>query len=70
MPTTHTRRRFLTTVSAAGAAGLFRAPQTLAAEGSFETTSVRLLKFLSVCVSPQYAAEELLRAEGFTVSTM
>jgi NitT/TauT family transport system substrate-binding protein len=66
MPTTQTRRLFLTTVSAAGAAGLFRAPQALAAEGFLETTSVRLPKFLSVCVSPQYAAEEMLRAEGFT----
>ena len=66
MPTTQTRRRFLTTASASGAAGLFRAPPALAEEGTLETTSVRLPKFLSVCVSPQYGAEELLRAEGFT----
>ena len=66
MPTAQTRRRFLTMASAAGAAGLSRAPRALAAEGALETTSVRLPKFLSVCVSPQYAAEELLRAEGFT----
>jgi NitT/TauT family transport system substrate-binding protein len=66
MPTTQTRRRFLTTLSAVGAAGVVRAPRALAAEGALETTSVRLPKFLSVCVSPQYAAEELLRAEGFT----
>src|SRR5262245_14039494 len=66
MTLTQTRRHCLTTVSAAGAAGLIRPPQALAAEGPLETTSVRLPKFLSVCVSPQYAAEELLRAEGFT----
>src|SRR5690349_8031226 len=66
MPTTQTRRRFLTTVSAAGAAWLFRAPRALAAEGALETTTVRVPKFFSICVSPQYAAEELLRAEGFT----
>jgi NitT/TauT family transport system substrate-binding protein len=66
MRTTQTRRRFLTTVSAAGAAGLFRAPRALAAEGTLETTTIRLPKFSSICVSPQYAAEELLRAEGFT----
>jgi NitT/TauT family transport system substrate-binding protein len=66
MPTTQTRRRFLTSLSLAGAAGLVRAPPARAAEGALETTSVRLPKFLSVCVSPQYAAEELLRAEGFT----
>src|SRR5215469_2362296 len=62
----HTRRRFLTALSPAGAGRLLAAPQVLAAEETLETTSVRLPKFLSVCVSPQYAAEELLRAEGFT----
>jgi NitT/TauT family transport system substrate-binding protein len=53
-------------VSAAGAAGLFRAPRALATEETLETTSIRLPKFLSICVSPQYAAEDLLRAERFT----
>ena len=66
MLATQTRRRFLTTLSMAGAGGLLAAPQALAAEGSLETTTVRLPKFSSICVSPQYAAEELLRAEGFT----
>src|SRR5215813_10864014 len=66
MPMTQTRRDFLTALSAAGAAGLVRAPPTLAAEGALETTTVRLPKFSSICVSPQYAAEELLHAEGFT----
>jgi NitT/TauT family transport system substrate-binding protein len=60
---TQTRRRFLRTVSIAGAASLVRAPRVLAAEGALETTTVRLPKVLGVCVSPQYAAEELLRAE-------
>jgi NitT/TauT family transport system substrate-binding protein len=66
MPTAQTRRRFLTRLSLAGAASLVRAPRAPAAVGGLETTSVRLPKFLSICVSPQYAAEELLRAEGFT----
>jgi len=48
MPTTQTRRRFLTRLSAVGAAGAVRAPRALAAEGALETTSVRLPKFLSV----------------------
>jgi NitT/TauT family transport system substrate-binding protein len=61
-----TRRRFLITLSLAGAAGLLGAPRALAAEGSLETTTVRLPKIPSICVSPQYVAEELLRAEGFT----
>lgn len=35
-----TRREFLTALSLAGAAGVARAPQVLAAEGALETTSV------------------------------
>ena len=59
------RRCFLTTVAVA-AAGLLRAPPAPAAEGSLETTSVRLSKTPSICIAPQYVADELLRAEGFT----
>lgn len=60
-----TRRRLLTSLAVAGAADLFRAPQTLAAERVLETTSVRLANS-GLCIAPQYVAEELLRAEGFT----
>jgi NitT/TauT family transport system substrate-binding protein len=66
MPMMQSRRRFLATLSLVGAADLLRAPRALAAEGALETTSVRLPKVPSICVSPQYAAEEMLRAEGFT----
>src|ERR1700681_2298376 len=66
MPNTQTRRRFLTTAALAGAAGLVRAPRSLAAEGSLETTTVRLPKLPSICNAPLYIVEELLRAEGFT----
>src|SRR3984893_6333090 len=66
MSTTQTRRRFLTTLSLAGAAGFVRTPQTLAAEGTLETTSVRLPKYGNICNAPQLLTEELLRAEGFT----
>jgi len=66
MSTTQTRRHFLTTLSLAGATGLFRVPRALAAEGALETTTVRLPKISSICVAPQYVAYELLRAEGFT----
>jgi NitT/TauT family transport system substrate-binding protein len=65
MPIMQTRRRFLTALSGAGAVGLFRAPRVLAAEGPLETTSVRFFKSSLTCGAPQYAAEELLRAEGF-----
>jgi ABC-type nitrate/sulfonate/bicarbonate transport system substrate-binding protein len=61
-----TRRGFLTAMSAAGALGLFSAPRVLAAEGPLETTSVRLFKSSLICsAAPQFAAEGLLRAEGF-----
>jgi NitT/TauT family transport system substrate-binding protein len=63
---TFTRRRLLKALSAAGAVGITSAPPLLAAEGALETTSVRLSKGPGICVSPQYIAEELLRAEGFT----
>ena len=61
-----TRRGFLTTLSLAGASGLLRTPRVLAAEGALETTTVRIGKNPGICVAPQYIAEELLRAEGFT----
>ena len=66
MPMVQTRRRFLTTLSMAGAAGLLRAPPPLAAEGALETTTVRIAKIPAICLAPQYVSEELLRAEGFT----
>jgi NitT/TauT family transport system substrate-binding protein len=66
MQTTQSRRRFLTTLSLAGAASLLRVPRSLAAEGALETTTVRFPKPPVICIAPQYVAEELLRAEGFT----
>jgi NitT/TauT family transport system substrate-binding protein len=61
-----TRRHFLTALSLAGAAGLVRAPQVLAAEGPLETAVVRFMQTPSLCHAPQFVAEELLRAEGFS----
>jgi NitT/TauT family transport system substrate-binding protein len=66
MPTTQTRRHFLRMTALAGAAGLFRSPPALAAEGALETTTVRILKNPGICIAPQYVAEELLLAEGLT----
>jgi NitT/TauT family transport system substrate-binding protein len=62
-----TRRRFLTTLSTAAAAGVLGVPPARAGERELETRSVRI--FVSrpgICVAPQYIAEPLLRAEGFT----
>ena len=80
MPIVHSRRRFLTDVAFAGAAGLAGggaglavvgaflggSGQSLAAEPPPEITAIRLAKGSISCVAPQYVAEELLRAEGFT----
>ena len=59
------RRDFLTTLSAAGAAGLLGVPRSLADEGPPETTTIRIGTSTSVCLTPQLIAEDLLRAEGF-----
>jgi len=66
MPMMQTRRRFMTSLSVAGAAGLLHAPSSQAAEGALETTTVRIAKIGAICLAPQYVSEELLRAEGFT----
>ena len=66
MPIGQTRRRFLSTLSLAGVAGLLPARRMLAAEGTLETTTVRLNKNPGICIAPLYFAEELLRDEGFT----
>jgi NitT/TauT family transport system substrate-binding protein len=66
MSQTQTRRRFLTTLSLAGAAGFAPASLMLAAERTLETTTVRIVKEPGICIAPQNVAEELLRAEGFT----
>jgi len=55
-----TRRRFLTTLSMAGTAGFVGAPCLAAAEGSLETTSIRLpksaAKFSPKSISPRATA--------------
>jgi hypothetical protein len=61
------RRRFLGGFALAGAAGLLGVrPGSAAAEPSPETTSLRLARTSSICQAPQYIAEVLLEAEGFT----
>ena len=66
MQTTPTRRRFLAGLSAASAVGVLIAPKPLHAEPPPETSTVRLANIGGICLAPQYAAEELLRAEGFS----
>ena len=66
MPAVQNRRRFLATLSSACAAGLAGSAKSLAQEAPPETTTLRLAKINGICIAPQYVAEELLRAEGFT----
>ena len=66
MQSTQTRRSFLTTLSSAGVVGLVRTRDSYAQEAPPETTTVRLAKIPGICIAPQYVADELLRAEGFT----
>ena len=72
MPIVQSRRRFMTNVALAGAAGfggigaagLAGGGKSLA-EPPPETTTIRLAKMHGICIAPQYAVQELLRAEGF-----
>ena len=60
------RREFLE-LTLAGTAGLLGLkPEPVAAEPPPETTRIRLHKIPGICIAPQYIAEELLKAEGFT----
>jgi NitT/TauT family transport system substrate-binding protein len=61
------RRRFLGGVTLVGTAGLLGLhPKLVAAEPPPEVTTLRLTKVPSTCRAPQWVAEELLTAEGFT----
>jgi NitT/TauT family transport system substrate-binding protein len=59
------RRHFLASMSAAGAAGVLGVRASLADEGPPEVTTIRLAKIPGICIAPQYL-EDLLRVEGFT----
>ena len=68
MPSTQSRRRFLTNsawVSAWSFGAALLPRRVAAAEPPPETTTVRLARSPTICVAPQYVAAETLRAEGF-----
>jgi NitT/TauT family transport system substrate-binding protein len=61
------RRAFLGTAGLAGAGALLGLhSRSEAAEPPPETTRLRLLKTGSICWAPQYIADAMLKAEGFT----
>lgn len=61
------RREVLALATALGAAGWLGLRHNVdAAEASLETKRIRLTHRTSICVAPQYIAEEFLRMEGFS----
>jgi NitT/TauT family transport system substrate-binding protein len=60
------RRAFLAGFSSSAIGGLLGSSNASAQEAPPETTTVTLVKSPSLCIAPQYVAEDLLRAEGFT----
>jgi NitT/TauT family transport system substrate-binding protein len=61
------RREFVSRLTLAGtAAVLGLRPDLAAAEPPPETKTIKLVKISGICIAPQYVAEELLQAEGFT----
>jgi NitT/TauT family transport system substrate-binding protein len=66
-PSQFQRRQFLRTAAVAGIAGAVGLrPRRGFAEPAPETTRIRFSQIPSICLAPQYAAEELLQGEGFT----
>jgi NitT/TauT family transport system substrate-binding protein len=65
MSVLQTRRGFIASASAAGAAGMLCSVPSLADEGPPETTTIKLAYYANNCLAPLLVAEDLLRAEGF-----
>src|SRR5262245_15099684 len=59
------RRQFMTLLGSA-VATCASGPDAFAKEKQPETTRIRFVHDPSICVTPQYLAEELLRADGFS----
>jgi NitT/TauT family transport system substrate-binding protein len=61
------RRRFVGSVAAAGAFALVGgAPGRAIAQAAPETGRLTLVRDPTICLAPQYVAEEMLKEEGFT----
>lgn len=61
------RRKFVSALTLAGTAGLLGIrPEPASSEPAPETTTLRLTLSRSICVAPQFVAEEFLKLEGFT----
>src|SRR5262245_43615353 len=64
--THHSRRVFLAHSAALAAGSILGIRDTCGAEPPPEITQIRLARQKALCAAPQYVAEALLRAEGFT----
>ena len=60
------RRRFIGSASALAAVSLLGGSPTAEAEPPPETKKIRFVHVPAICLAPQYVAEALLRAEGFS----
>src|SRR5207247_3364780 len=61
------RRAFLARACALGAGSLLGLHNgSASAEPALETKRIRFIHAPSICIAPQYLAEELLRLDGFT----
>jgi len=61
------RRRFLRSLTLAGMGGLLPLrPARATAAAPPETRTVRFSNYPAICIAPQWVAEQMLRAEGFT----
>jgi NitT/TauT family transport system substrate-binding protein len=66
MDTVQTRRHVLTGLAAVGLVPLFSRREAFAKEAPLEITSVRFARSPGICLAPQFVAEELIRADGFS----
>src|SRR5712691_464176 len=61
------RRAFVRAAALAGTGTLLGLrPESAAAEPPPETTRLRMTRIPGICIAPQYVAQELLLAEGFS----
>jgi len=60
------RRLFLSMLSSALCTSLIGGSSVGAQDERLETTTIRIGKIAGICIAPQYVADALLRAEGFT----
>ena len=60
------RRKFLGHTATLGVASMLGFHHAASAEPPPEVSTIRLLHSPAICLSPQYVAEDLLRAEGFS----